>query len=89
MIRCPSKQLSGAVGVLFCALCDPLSREELASRVSTLDHSEWEALTKLAIERHRVGPRVWAALKAAALDVVPPDIAKLSRQTPERRAYVP
>jgi len=40
-----------------------------------LNGDDWQALADLAISHHRVGPKVWAALKAAARDSVPSDVA--------------
>jgi len=61
--------------VLFCALCEPVPQADLASKASRLGDTDWLLLADLAIDLHRVGPRVWRALESAARQAVPADVA--------------
>ena len=61
--------------VLFHALRDPVPYDELSGKVRELRHEDWQVLATMAIDRHRVGPRVWSSLKSAAQDQVPADFA--------------
>jgi len=68
-------QVSPVIDVLFCALREPVPRMDLASKASSLGDTDWSFLADLAINLHRVGPRVWRALELAAGEAVPADVA--------------
>lgn len=68
-------QVSPVMDVLFCALREPLARRDLASKAGALGAADWSALADLAIDLHRVGPRLWRALESAAREAVPADVA--------------
>jgi hypothetical protein len=69
-------QLPPSLNVLFCALQDPVPSDQLVEKAGQLSGSEWQRLADFAIHRHRVGPRVWKALKELENSIVPADVAE-------------
>jgi hypothetical protein len=69
-------QLPPSLDVLFCALQDPVPLAQLVEKARELSGSEWQRLAVLAIHHHRVGPRVWKALKELENSIVPADVAE-------------
>ena len=74
-----------ALDVMFCALRHAAA--DLACKAGKLGSEDWDALARLAIDLHRVGPRVWQPLKTAAPHLVPSPVADRF-ETDARRAHI-
>jgi Uncharacterised nucleotidyltransferase len=80
-------QVSPVLDVMFSALRDPVPEADLALKAGQLSNDDWQSLAGLAIDLHRVGPRVWRALGNAALDGMPSDVA-VRFETDARQANI-
>ena len=69
-------QLPPVLDALFCALRDPVPSGELGGKSRGLGAADWQLLADLAIDHHRVGPRVWHALADLKDGAVPPAVAE-------------
>jgi len=58
--------------IMFTCLKTPVPREQLQKLADNLQTPGWDEVARLAIDRHRVGPRVWSHLKAATGAAMPP-----------------
>lgn len=79
--------MGGPVGAVFLALQEPLPIVELRKALERFGAAEWHRFADLAIVRHRIGPLVYAALRAVGWDAVPVPIGARFAAEARRAAH--